>query len=86
MANLIIQITKALACAKRIESILAVENSQQIEDLTQQAKAETDDVIRFEHVGLTYQGGGEESLKAFTTFSFPIISSISAVCSPLVSD
>ena len=62
MANLIIQITKALACAKRIESILAVENSQQIEDLTQQAKAETDDVIRFEHVGLTYQGGGVESL------------------------
>lgn len=62
MAKLIIQITKALACAKRIESILAVENSQQIEDLTQQAKAETDDVIRFEHVGLTYQGGGEESL------------------------
>lgn len=62
MANLIIQITKALACAKRIESILAVENSQQIEELTQQAKAETDDVIRFEHVGLTYQGGGEESL------------------------
>ena len=62
MANLIIQITKALACAKRIESILAVENSQQIEDLTQQVKAETDDVIRFEHVGLTYQGGGEESL------------------------
>lgn len=62
MANLLIQITKALACAKRIESILAVENSQQIEDLTQQAKAETDDVIRFEHVGLTYQGGGEESL------------------------
>lgn len=62
MANLIIQITKALACAKRIESILAVENSQQIQDLTQQAKAETDDVIRFEHVGLTYQGGGEESL------------------------
>lgn len=62
MANLIIQITKALACAKRIESILAVENSQQIEELTQRAKAETDDVIRFDHVGLTYQGGGEESL------------------------
>lgn len=62
MANLIIQITKALACAKRIESILTVENSQQIEELTQQAKAETDDVIRFDHVGLTYQGGGEESL------------------------
>ena len=62
MSNLIIQINKALACSKLIESILAVENSQQIEELTQQAKAETDDVIRFDHVGLTYQGGGEESL------------------------
>ncbi len=63
LANLIIQITKALACAKRIESIFEVENSQQIEALTQQADAKnTEDVIRFEHVGLTYQGGGDESL------------------------
>lgn len=63
LANLIIQITKALACAKRIESIFEVENSRQIEALTQQADAKnTEDVIRFEHVGLTYQGGGDESL------------------------
>ena len=60
LANLIIQITKALACAKRIESIFEVENSQQIEALTQQVN--TEDVIRFDHVGLTYQGGGDESL------------------------
>ena len=63
LANLIIQITKALACAKRIESIFEVENSQQIKALTQQVDAKnTEDVIRFEHVGLTYQGGGDESL------------------------
>ena len=63
LANLIIQITKALACAKRIESIFEVENSQQIEVLTQQVNTKnTEDVIRFEHVGLTYQGGGDESL------------------------
>ena len=63
LANLIIQITKALACAKRIESIFEVENSQQIEARTQQVDAKnTEDVIRFEHVGLTYQGGGDESL------------------------
>lgn len=63
LANLIIQITKALACAKRIESIIEVENSQQIEALTQQVNIKnTEDVIRFDHVGLTYQGGGDESL------------------------
>lgn len=63
LANLIIQITKALACAKRIESIFEVENSQQIEALTQQVNIKnTEDVIRFDHVGLTYQGGGDESL------------------------
>ena len=63
LANLIIQITKALACAKRIESIFEVENSQQMEALVQQTSTDkTDDVIRFEHVGLTYQGGGDESL------------------------
>ena len=63
LANLIIQITKALACAKRIESIFEVENSQQIEALTQQVNTKnTEDVIRFDHVGLTYQGGGDESL------------------------
>lgn len=63
LANLIIQITKALACAKRIESIFEVENSQQIEALTQQVNTKnTEDVIRFDHVRLTYQGGGDESL------------------------
>lgn len=61
LANLIIQITKALACAKRIESVFAVENSQQL--LSQTAlEAASDDMVRFEHVGLTYHGGGEESL------------------------
>lgn len=61
LANLIIQITKALACAKRIESVFAVENSQQL--LQQTAlEAASDDMVCFEHVGLTYHGGGEESL------------------------
>ncbi len=61
LANLIIQITKALACAKRIEGIFAVENSQQmIEGVASEENAE--DIVRFEHVSLTYHGGGEESL------------------------
>lgn len=61
LANLIIQITKALACAKRIEGVFAVENSQEILTETASAPA-TDDMVRFEHVSLTYHGGGEESL------------------------
>ena len=61
LANLIIQITKALACAKRIENVFAVENSQQIMSQTASEKT-SDDMVRFEHVSLTYHGGGEESL------------------------
>lgn len=63
LANLIIQITKALACAKRIENIFTVENSQelyQLADGVQQSSA--DEIIVFDHVGLTYRNGGEESL------------------------
>lgn len=61
LANLIIQLTKALACAKRIESVFAVENSQ--EQLPQTAvNTETEDMVRFDHVSLTYHKGGEESL------------------------
>lgn len=61
LANLIIQITKALACAKRIESVFEVENSQEI--LTDHTSTSaTDDMVRFDHVSLTYHGGGEESL------------------------
>lgn len=63
LANLIIQITKAFACAKRVESIFAVKSSMQegIETNSAPAKEEEMAVI-FEHVGLMYHGAGEESL------------------------
>lgn len=63
LANLIIQITKALACAKRIERVFEVENS--MEAATQIATTKQDNTkesIRFDHVSLTYKGGGEEAL------------------------
>lgn len=63
LANLIIQITKALACAKRIEKVFEVENS--MEAATQIAttkQGNTKESIRFDHVSLTYKGGGEEAL------------------------
>ncbi len=61
LANLIIQITKALACAKRIEGVFAVTNSQELLAETTSA-ADTENMVCFDHVGLTYHGGGEESL------------------------
>ncbi len=61
LANLIIQLTKALACAKRIEAVFAVENSQEI--LPEAAKAAaTDDMVSFHHVSLAYHKDGEEAL------------------------
>ncbi|MDE7199682.1 MAG: ABC transporter ATP-binding protein, partial [Lachnospiraceae bacterium] len=78
LANLIITITKALACANRIESIFEVENSMQWERLTQESgpvaekdrldgkkAAQTEEntlVVEFDHVHLTYGGAGAESL------------------------
>lgn len=61
LANLIIQITKALACAKRIESVFAVESLQEIQPEAA-VSAKNNDMVHFEHVSLTYHGGGEESL------------------------
>ncbi len=62
LANLIIQITKALACAKRIEAVFGVTNSMELRENTLPLQESTDDAIVFEHVGLTYQGAGDESL------------------------
>ena len=61
LANLIIQITKALACAKRIEGVFAVKSSQQVNEYVLSENV-SDDMVRFEHVSLSYHGGGEESL------------------------
>lgn len=64
LANLIITITKALACANRIESIFEVESSMQWECVTGKAglAAENGFAVEFDHVHLTYEGAGAESL------------------------
>ena len=82
LANLIITITKALACANRIESIFEMHSSMEwAEDNESQVecKKETSEsnavanndaetqkgaeyAVEFDHVSLTYQGAGDESL------------------------
>jgi ABC-type multidrug transport system fused ATPase/permease subunit len=65
MANLIIQLTKALACAKRVEAIFDKKPSMVNGENGENGK-NTDinkkEAISFENVGLTYSGAGDESL------------------------
>ena len=67
LANLVINITKALACAGRIQSIFDVKPSMQ--DGTGHVKETKDDVpvVEFKNVSLTYSGAGDTSI-ADTSF------------------
>lgn len=62
LANLIITITKALACAHRIASVFEVKSSMEWEGLAENPAAENDLAVEFDHVHLTYSGAGGESL------------------------
>lgn len=69
MANLIIQLTKALASAKRVESIFAITSSMKSGTFNKNdirvinsENADENAAIIFDHVCLTYSGGGDESL------------------------
>ena len=62
LANLIVTITKALASANRVESILNQKSSMTDEEELIVERTGTEDKVCFEHVSLTYAGAGEESL------------------------
>lgn len=65
MANLIVSITKSLACANRIQSVFEITSSQ---EMVKNDKEETIEIeenepqLQFNHVSLTYSQAGEESL------------------------
>ena len=65
LANLIITVTKALACANRIETVFEMESSitEKLADANfKENKEKNVPQIIFENVGLTYQQGADESL------------------------
>ena len=66
LANLIIQITKVLACAKRVDAIFEVQPSMENGTDTMHSVGSGEDAITFDHVCLTYSGGGDESLTDIT--------------------
>lgn len=59
LANLIISVTKAIACGNRIQSVF--EETTEMEEGTQ-SWSESEEMVRFDHVSLTYGGSKEESL------------------------
>lgn len=67
LANLIITITKALACANRIQGVFEIESSmewrQRLTDAGNEGgRQKTDYMVEFDHVHLMYAGAGAESL------------------------
>ena len=61
LANLIINITKSIACAKRIEAVFGIKPSITEKETTVES---TDDsvAVRFENAALTYAGASEPSI------------------------
>lgn len=71
LANLIITITKALACANRIQGVFEIQSGMEWKETEEKKdnKENANDidssaqyVVEFEHVALTYSGAGAESL------------------------
>lgn len=59
LANLIITLTKAVACAKRVETVLNTNSS--LEKILDD-KINSDNIVEFKDVSLTYKNASEESL------------------------
>ena len=63
LANIVITITKALACAGRIESILKIESSVCHNDNSGVCNS---NAVEFDNVSLTYKNAAEESLSGIS--------------------
>ncbi len=62
LANLIILMTKAAACANRIEAAFAIEPGMRVKASDGKSETDTENAVVFEHVGLAYQGAAEEAV------------------------
>ena len=64
LANLIVQVSKALACAGRVQAVLDTKPGMQFpQEVPGEVPAEKqNDAVQFDHVGLTYAGAGAPSL------------------------
>ena len=66
LANLIVTMTKAVACGNRIQDVFEISSSLEdgnLEGLKKEETKENTHFIEFEHVSFTYKGGGEQALE-----------------------
>ena len=62
MANLIISITKAVACGNRIQAVFDLKSSKEYGTLRNPHMDQTDPILTFQNVGFRYPGASEELL------------------------
>ena len=64
LANLVVTVTKALACAERVGATLSMEEEEPEEETTEILETDPDaPAVEFQNVSLTYNEGAEPSLK-----------------------
>lgn len=66
LANLIINITKALACASRVQGVLDIESSMEAPQALSNVVEQNQERVTFRNVALTYQGAGAASLSGLS--------------------
>ena len=72
LANLIITVTKAIACGNRIQSVFEEETGMSEGNLTwPEEEQHTMPVVEFDHVNLRYAGSGEDSLTDISFRAMP---------------
>lgn len=67
LANLIVTLTKAAACASRIQGVMEIpegmgEEEKHAESTHESVETGNDEIVRFDHVGFIYEGAGGEVL------------------------
>lgn len=65
LASLIITINKALACSRRVEAVMNLENGMEY-PCADPDKNDTDKAVSFNNVTFTYEGGGKPALEDIT--------------------
>lgn len=62
LANLIITITKAVACGNRIQSVLEMETSQSFPSEPVEEDTDSETIVEFQDVSFAYMNAGDEAL------------------------
>lgn len=63
MANCIVLATKAVACGKRLQSVFDMDSSLKIEGEVEPLQQDGAAAVTFDHVTMSYQGGGDAALE-----------------------